>query len=639
MTGFGRRAFVAASALVVLAAPAVAGAQTAAERELARRHAPVMVLKQNPDPPCSRSGEQYRPSPVGITLGNPTVRLVRPPTKGSFKQTRVLANGATAADIAELGPDYYLDLVGHPRRPGCTYARESERLMRGRSPVIYAHVAHERGVHGIALQYWFYYLFNQFNDEHESDWEMIQLAFDADSSEQALQREPTEVAYAQHNGGERHSWKDPVVEKEGAHPVVYVSSGSHASQFGSALYLGNGEKGSGLGCDDTRGPSFRLRPTAVVVSTFPAADASDAWLAYRGHWGQHEPGVSNGPTGPNMKRQWLEPFRWMSKLRTSSPKVPKNGEPVTGFFCGAVSSLSGVLNETSTSPLYALLVFAFLAVGVAALAVRTEWRPTVPKPLRRERAAGQIIDTSVRVYWEHKRLLVPIGLVAVVTGSIAVAAQALLFNATDLRKAFDALEDAKIEGIVALFVGILAHGFAPLVVGAAVVLVLRAVDRGERPGARTVLAGLKGEIWKLVGLGIGGLVAVFLLAATIIGLPLAVKKGVDWALVQQSAAFEGNGGRKAYAGSTGIIRGHWWRTAAIAAVLFLLLLLLGPVTGIFIIFVTDAPLSTINLIGSALFVLVLPYAAVCLTLLHLDLTSRRRQAAAETSSPGMLPPA
>ena len=73
--------------------------------------------------------------------------------------------------------------------------------------------------------------------------------------------------------------------------------------------------------------------------------------------------------------------------------------------------------------------------------------------------------------------------------------------------------------------------------------------------------------------------------------------------------------------------------------LLILLVLAGPVTGIFIIFVTDAPLSTINLIGSALFVLVLPYAAVCLTLLHLDLTSRRRQAAAETSSPGMLPPA
>ena len=173
----------------------------------------------------------------------------------------------------------------------------------------------------------------------------------------------------------------------------------------------------------------------------------------------------------------------MSKLRTSSPTVPKNGEPVTGFFCGAVSSLSGVLNDTSASPLYALLAFGLLALGVAALAVRTQWRPTVPTPLRRERAAGQIIDTSFRVYWEHKWLLVPIGLVAVLTGSIAVAAQALLFNATDLREAFDALEDDKIEGFVALLVGSVAHGFAPLIVGAAVVLVLRAIDRGERPGA------------------------------------------------------------------------------------------------------------------------------------------------------------
>ena len=72
------RSSSAAAALAVLAGPAAAGAQTAAERELAARYAPVMMLKENPDPPCSRRGEQYVPSPVTITLGNPEVRLRRP---------------------------------------------------------------------------------------------------------------------------------------------------------------------------------------------------------------------------------------------------------------------------------------------------------------------------------------------------------------------------------------------------------------------------------------------------------------------------------------------------------------------------------------------------------------------------------
>ena len=150
--------------------------------------------------------------------------------------------------------------------------------MEGRSSVTYAHVAREPGVHGIALQFWFYYWFNQFNDLHESDWEMIQVAFDAATVEEALASGPTQLAYAQHEGGERRAWNDPRVEKEGTHPVVYPSSGSHASQYWSALFLGNGRRGSGLGCDNTRGPSTRIAPTPVLVPTYPDFEGEHAWL-------------------------------------------------------------------------------------------------------------------------------------------------------------------------------------------------------------------------------------------------------------------------------------------------------------------------------------------------------------------------
>jgi hypothetical protein len=225
----------AVAMLAALVGPPAADAQTAAERELARRYAPIMMFKENPDPPCSRSGEQYRPAPVHITLGNPQVQLQRRPSGGSFRQTEQLATAPTADDLAGLGPDYYLNLPGHPRRPGCEYARVSAQLMQGRSSVTYAHIAREPGVRGIAVQFWFYYWFNQFNDLHESDWEMIQVAFDAATVQEALALGPSELAYAQHNGGERRSWDDPRVEKEGTHPVVYASSGSHASQYWSAL--------------------------------------------------------------------------------------------------------------------------------------------------------------------------------------------------------------------------------------------------------------------------------------------------------------------------------------------------------------------------------------------------------------------
>ena len=45
---------------------------------------------------------------------------------------------------------------------------------------MYAHVAYDPAYPGqLALQYWMYYVFNDWNNLHEGDWEMIQLNFHA----------------------------------------------------------------------------------------------------------------------------------------------------------------------------------------------------------------------------------------------------------------------------------------------------------------------------------------------------------------------------------------------------------------------------------------------------------------------------
>jgi hypothetical protein len=151
-----------------------------------------------------------------------------------------------------------------------------------------------------------------------------------------------------------------------------------------------------------------------------------------------------------------------------------------------------------------------------------------------------------------------------------------------------------------------------------------------------VLRGLRGELWRLVALGFAGLIVVLLLVLTVIGIPYAVKKAVDWAFVQQVAGFEGRRGRDAFRGSRNLVRGHWWRVAAIASVLFVLLVLAGPFTGVVVIFITDVPLATINLFATLFFALVLPFTSVALSLLYLDLVVRRDSAKAR---PGMLPAA
>src|SRR5438477_835463 len=159
--------------IAMAAAVAVPAARAAGpEQTLADRYAPIVALKAQ-DEPCDRGGEGWRPTAVEGVLGNPRVRL-----RGPVEKT-----APTAADLFGKDARYYLDLPGNPLDPGCVYERDARRLFRGEPSIAYAHVVAEPGVpHRLALQYWLYYYFNDFNDKHEGDWEGIQLSFDADSA-------------------------------------------------------------------------------------------------------------------------------------------------------------------------------------------------------------------------------------------------------------------------------------------------------------------------------------------------------------------------------------------------------------------------------------------------------------------------
>jgi len=74
------------------------------------------------------------------------------------------------------------------------------------------------------IQYWMFYVFNPGeNNQHEGDWEMVQIILSGSS--------PTSVAYSQHYSGQQAVWD--MVEKDGNHFKVYVSRGSHANYLRS----------------------------------------------------------------------------------------------------------------------------------------------------------------------------------------------------------------------------------------------------------------------------------------------------------------------------------------------------------------------------------------------------------------------
>ncbi len=75
---------------------------------------------------------------------------------------------------------------------------------------------------GHALQYWYLYMYNDFWNNHECDWEMATIVLGPDET-------PETVAYSQHIGGSHRKWAD--VKKAGGRPVLYVAKGSHAGYF------------------------------------------------------------------------------------------------------------------------------------------------------------------------------------------------------------------------------------------------------------------------------------------------------------------------------------------------------------------------------------------------------------------------
>src|SRR6187431_2380245 len=165
-----------ALALVLALAPAAA-ADLRDEQALAERYSPVVRLVEQPEE-CG-PGEPYEPTDVDVFLGEETVAL-----RGPWRTTDLVKIAPTAEDLVGRYA-YHLDFPGNPLNPGCDYERWSHRLAAGTTPTVYAHVATDPGHPGLALQYWLFYPFNDFNNLHEGDWEMIQLVFEATDASHA----------------------------------------------------------------------------------------------------------------------------------------------------------------------------------------------------------------------------------------------------------------------------------------------------------------------------------------------------------------------------------------------------------------------------------------------------------------------
>lgn len=225
--------------------------------------------------------------------------------------------------------------------------------------------------HGyIALQYWFFYAFNDWRssfhgvNDHEGDWEMVTV-YAAQNAQGAIA--PCWIACSAHDSdGDdlRRRWDDPDIEWLGEHPIIYAGAGSHANYFFRGEYmpavvvpytqrlaaigvrlrrlwarLGQGDEPSEREAegfripfvDFARGDGIRLGPSQQHEWDARLLQATDytpapAWVdGFRGLWGLYsgDPLGENAPPGPRYERDGLQRKRWYDPVGWSGlDKVP-----------------------------------------------------------------------------------------------------------------------------------------------------------------------------------------------------------------------------------------------------------------------------------------------------------------------------
>jgi hypothetical protein len=622
-----------ASASLLLTASATA-ASSPGQQQLVAAYAPhLMFREQTAHDNCNIREEQYNPpTTVDVVLRNPSVKLVHY-VGGKDVPVR---NAPTAADIAGLDDDYYLDLPGDPLDVKCpekgSYAKDFQALRNdGKAPpVTYAHIATEPGYSGLVVQYWFFYYFNQFNDVHEGDWEGMQISFDADTPAEALAQGPSQIALFQHAGGERADWDDTKVQKDGTHPIVYPAAGSHATFYDDAVYIQNGSHGSGVGCDNTSPPNIRSDPLPVIIPTAAAPGSKFQWLGFLGHWGQREKGFNNGPQGPTTKKQWLRPFTWMDGIRQDSPRLPGGtilGPAASTAFCGAIEGVSEFINLEAKSTIGAIGMGVVLLLVILIPPLLTRWRPVDIGDLRHRWAVGQLLRGARRFYGRHWRTMLALAFAGFI---ILSAIQGLQYLFEQWNGSNNFTLQAHPLGLTLEFTGSLGDIASPVgfaIVSGAVVTYMRLLESGGEGGARASYRALYPRLWRVI---VGQLLAIALaelMIFTVIGIPFGIYFYFAWQFVQQEILFRDLSLRDAFRGSSGVVRGHWWRAVAVIGLLTLIALVAGPILGFFLIFLNLSPIL-VNLIGSVVFALLIPYVAIGRTLLYFDLGAREEEAEA-----------
>ena len=606
------------AAVATPAAPVPSTRVSAAEQQLADKYVPIAYLRAQPTE-CSAVGERYVPIPVDITLNNPEVKL-RLRKRDGERSDPVVKVGPSAQDLVNTDPTYYLDLPGDSLEPGCGYEKWSrERAAKlGLTPAVYAHIATEPDRPGkLALQYWFYYAFDNFNNSHESDWEMIQLTFDASTPEEALKQEPAMLSYAQHSGGENAQWGDDNVQMQDGHLLTFPGEGSHADYYQSAVWLAWGEDGSGFGCDQSQEELREVKLKAIVVPQTIDSQGPFAWALFQGRWGEYHPWQFNGPKSPNMSKRWMEPISWTDDLRSASYPVPHTSTFGIGpgsFFC-LISTTGG--NLAKQVQVFPQLILGIIGTAIAFLLLTTFM-------------TRRYLWGAIKLYGRNWPTYLLSSILLLAVAAFTTGIQRLLSHAAVVHRLTSDAEPAMSfaafvnDGSISFLLQFMLIG---LVAPGIITATMEIRPDAEANYRRSIRDSLR-SIPTILGALLYNYLILILMAITIVLIPLAVYRQIQWAYTPHAILIDGAGVRSARHVSRNIIKGDWIRTLGMAVLIALVSGIPGPLVGLALILLNVVSLEVSGFISSLIFAIAYPIAIIASTLYYLR---RKEQYAARAA--------
>lgn len=297
----------------------------ATQLDLAERFQPAMVF----------AGERFWPVEVGYCYasGQPLLQCDPTDTAHSACVTAVEASALPTADLSTLDPAfvYGVDCPGTNAGPGyddATWFDEWDRIQGGDpaaatwTPTVYVHISwHDKAASQIQLQYWFWYPYNKFANNHEGDWEHIDVVADIAATPALV-----DLHWAFHSFDYQHlTYATRITAGDGGdHPVVFVGGCGEIDGWGGCYSGGSYPwpglyEGAATAITEDVTPMLRhLHPDDIDVILLPEPDEVLAtelsWLPLDLAWGEWVTeenssligalGGDTPPTQPAYKGSW-----------------------------------------------------------------------------------------------------------------------------------------------------------------------------------------------------------------------------------------------------------------------------------------------------------------------------------------------